>query len=240
MHINFINDEKSLQFEEEKGILTGLAVPADKICGDFRQIMFGAEGLIPNVGKTVPLFANHNDDAAKIYGKTRFTETTEEGLMFETQLYMERSDIVNLTQPLKDKVLKGVSIGVDIQKYDMDPKKNIMRVTKCNINELSLTHNPAFKEAGVKDFFEKELEIGFFFGLSPEEKNKHLENVKELKEISKLLKHCGFSEENTKILISKIKSFRKEDKKDENFSEGEDSILNKIIGDINNINKKNG
>lgn len=239
MQINFINDEKSFQFEEEKGILKGLAVPAEKICTDFRRIMFGSEALSPNSGKTVPLFANHEQNAEKIYGVTKFTEVTNEGLLFETQLYMDRSDIMNLTRPIKDKVLKGVSIGVDVQKYEMDPKKDIMRVTKCSIHELSLVHNPAFKEAGVRELFEKEEEIGFFFGLSLEERNKFLGEIKELKEISKLLKYCGFSEENTKILISKIKSFRKEEK-NEDFSEGESLILNTIISDINKINKKNG
>lgn len=237
MNLNFITEE-TFNFDSSKGVLKGLAVPAEKICGDFRKIMFGSESLEPNINKKVPFFANHDTDAGKIYGKTVFTEAGSEGLMFETQLYMDRPDIMNIVNPLKDKVIKGVSIGVDIKKYEMDPKKDVMRVVKCDIKELSLTHDPAFKEAGVKEFFEKESETGFFFGLSFEERNKYLENVQDLKEISKLMKYCGFSEENTKIIISKIKSFRKEEKKDENFSEGEGLIFNKILSDIKNINNK--
>lgn len=238
LNLNFVA-EKTFEFDSVKGILKGLAVPCEKLCGDFRRIMFGKESLELNVNKKVPFFANHNTDAGKIYGKTSFTEVAPEGLLFETQLYMDRNDIMNIINPLKDGVIKGVSIGVDVKKYEMDPKKDIMRVTKCEIKELSLTHDPAFKEAGVKEFFEKEEEIGFFFGLSFEERNKYLENIQDLKEISKLLKYCGFSEENTKIIISKIKSFRKEEQKeDKNFSEGGDLIFDKILNDINYINNK--
>lgn len=215
MQVNFNNTEE-FSFNTEKGILTGIAVPINKNCNDNRKISFSREALEENIGKTVPFFANHNTDASKIYGKTIFSSISAKGLNFETQLYMERNDIKNILNPIKDGIIKGVSVGVEIKKYDHSnlEKENTLQVTKCNINELSLTHNPSFEDATIRQIFEKELNEEYL-KMNDKERQEFINNIQTHAELSRFLKrNTNFNDAEINLISYKIRNFSKQSAKE--------------------------
>jgi len=156
--MNYFNSF-DLNFKEIEGKLVGIACPVNKYTDDIRCVKFSKEFLASNLNKTVPLFTDHEQVSKAIIGKAIFTKIDDTYLYFEAELYMENPIVKDfLIKPLKDGVLKGVSIGIENCEYGIDKdlqkqKKYGEIITKGDIHELSLTPRPAFKDAKIKKVF---------------------------------------------------------------------------------------
>lgn len=144
----------SLVFEdgEFSGKIRGKAAPIEKTTDDSRNIKFSREFLQSNLNKKVPMFTDHEQKSRAIVGKAEFNQMDFDFLYFDAELYLDNPTVKDfLIRPLKDGILKGVSVGLGDVEVEND--KGTLTVSSGDIIELSLTPTPAFKSAEITSVF---------------------------------------------------------------------------------------
>lgn len=120
--------------------------------------------------------------------------------------------------PIEDTLVKGrvipqmragsvraMSIGFSVQDYEYEKGTGTYTFTKVMLWEISLVTIPANPKAVVTDF-------------------KSLEDMVSLKEISAYLKNLGLSNKKCNIIISKVKSFARDEQDNASHSDYEGDV----------------
>ena len=141
--------------------------------------------------------------------------------------------------------IKEMSIGFFLKKFEIDTESEVRRLTEIELFEISLVTKAANPSALIDDF--KSLDESQKNKVMNElcKTNKSIEGLGSLKDIEKVLKESGFSNNESKALISKIKEFSSQREVGENNEaqcdiesiSSEVKTLNQILTIKNNIKK---
>lgn len=227
----------------EKGSFNGIAmtigIPEGKPYFNFTK-----ESLADNIGKTAKLMLDHDKySSRKAVGTVKFTSFDGKNLMFEAQLLMEAKDVADEVYPrLKAGILDAVSVGITFEEYE-EADKDIMKIKKFSIDELSIVTFPAFKKAKIKNVFSQEdkdvisRSMKTLFSESGVEIKESIsfEDIKLLtqKEFEAIIKVIGFSNSLSVKMGSLVKPLLKENGQ----SEFGNQNANKKLTDLEKIEK---
>lgn len=132
----------------EKRTVTGLAVPFGEVTSDWRNMAFAPGSIeIPNPVTRVKAMYNHYGDLLGV--ASSITENAD-GLTASLRIAKTSAgdDALVLAD---DGALDGLSVGVDIHKYEINEDDDTVTITSASLREISLTPFPAFDSARVQD-----------------------------------------------------------------------------------------
>ena len=129
-----------------KRTVSGLAVPFGEVTSDWRQLSFRAGSIdVPTPLSRVKAVMNHY---GPLLGVVTKIDESDDGMYASLRL----SETASADEALilaDDGALDGLSIGVDIHKYEIDEDTDEVTVTSASLREISLTPFPAFDSARV-------------------------------------------------------------------------------------------
>jgi len=139
----------------------------------------------------------------------------EKGLYVEGRMPMT-DDLVRgrVVPQMKAGSVKALSIGFTVDNYTYDEKSDILYFNEVKAWEVSLVTIPCNAEAVITDI-------------------KSFENAQNITELNQLLKNCGMSGKKCNIIISKIKSFVRDE---QNTGRDVQSELRSLIDDVKKLN----
>lgn len=128
----------------EARTITGLAVPYGEVTSDWRAIAFKA-GSITRLATAEPVLLSH--DGMPV-GVVASTSDGKAGMTASLRISKTSTgdDALVLAD---DGAITGLSVGVDIHKYELDTDTDVMTVIDATLREISLTPFPAFDSARI-------------------------------------------------------------------------------------------
>ena len=128
----------------EARTITGLAVPYGEVTSDWRAISFKA-GSITRLATAEPVLLSH--DGMPV-GVVASTSDGKDGMTASLRISKTSTgdDALVLAD---DGAITGLSVGVDVHKYELDTDTEVMTVTEATLREISLTPFPAFDSARI-------------------------------------------------------------------------------------------
>ncbi|MBK8078223.1 MAG: phage portal protein [Kineosporiaceae bacterium] len=128
----------------EKRTIVGLAVPYGEVTSDWRAIQFRA-GSIARMGSPEPVLLSHDGMPVGVVSST----TDADGGMSASLRISKTSTGDDALVLADDGAITGLSVGVDVHKYELDTDTDVMTVTEATLREISLTPFPAFDSARI-------------------------------------------------------------------------------------------
>lgn len=124
------------------------------------------------------------------------------GLFIKGKLLLEGKRAKEAHQLIKEGAISGLSIGFNVRNANKrDNNKGVRVIKEVELWEVSVVTFPANEESNITAIASNNEVIN--------EKNKQdVEEIKSLKDVEKILKNNGFSQKDSKIIISKIKEFK--------------------------------
>lgn len=135
---------ETFKVDLERRTISGLAVPYDELTSDGRKIRFAKGSLKPHAA-TEPVLMSHNGIPVGVVASS-----TESDAGQRVVLRMSKTQAGDDALVLADdKAITGMSVGVDIHRYEIDAETGDLTVTDATRREVSLTPFPAFDSARV-------------------------------------------------------------------------------------------
>jgi HK97 family phage prohead protease len=131
----------------EARTITGLAVPFGEVTSDWRRIVF-APGSIEASDVTEPVFMDHM--GVPVGRVQNVSEDPEVGQFAELRISRTQAGDEALVLA-DDRAITGLSVGVDIHRYEIDEEADTITVTSATRREISLTPFPAFQSARIDE-----------------------------------------------------------------------------------------
>jgi hypothetical protein len=136
-------------------------------------------------------------DKREPIGVYKVCREDEKGLYVEGQMPVDDTLVKGRVMPqMKAGSVRAMSIGFTVDEYRYDKEADIVYFQKVKLWEISLVTIPANAQAVITDM-------------------KSLEQAENITEINQLLKNYGISNRKCNIIISKIKSFVRDEQSKE-------------------------
>lgn len=165
LHIN-VTDFEIRKNTDGQNVIRGLAIPYNRdslpIYGYFIERFL--PGSVENLGDDSEVFAYVEHDSSKVLArrseKSLVLIDSAEGMYAETVLN-NTTYALDLLENIRTKVIRGMSFSFrcQVEEWDDRPKMPIRTVKKCNIGEVTYTHNPAYPDTTAKlrgNYFDRE------------------------------------------------------------------------------------
>lgn len=148
--------------DDGQTVVRGLAIPYNRdsspIWGMFVERF--VSGSVETLAKNDEVFAyvehNSNMPLARRSNGTLTLTDTEDGIIAET-LLNNTTYAQDLAENIRSGVIKGMSFGFRcmVEEWDDRPKMPVRTVKKCEISEVTYTHNPAYPDttASIRSCF---------------------------------------------------------------------------------------
>ena len=98
-------------------------------------------------GRVLPMVWSH--DYTDPIGKYTKLEEDNKGLYVEGKLLLSVSRAREVYDLMKEKIITGLSVSIDVQEYDYDVDSDLITFTRCSLYEISPCLFPAVKEARI-------------------------------------------------------------------------------------------
>ncbi len=203
---NFKVESKNLHCpDKDFATFSGFASTFNNIDLDHDIIARGAFLKTLQSDRKVKLLWQHNH--AEIIGSFLKLVETEAGLEVEGRLNLGTRRGMEAIALLRAGDLDSMSIGFRVKKDEFDPDTGIRILKELELLEISLVSMPANPLAVVTDV-------------------KSIEEMEKIADVSGFLKTVGLSNKEIKKLISKIKTFSRQDAGEEELKHKEQDVVN--------------